>query len=1072
MSRKPKLGVSLFFLLLLLRLVTGHSLLGQPINFTLTSPEGHNFITGITQDQQGVMWFATWNGLYRYDGNEWQSFLHDPLNPNSITANQLECVLVDRQGKLWIGTFLQGLDCLDLATHTFRHFRHDPGNPASLSQNRISYLLEDREGTLWVGTHRGLNRYHPETGTFTRYRHRPGDTATLSNDEVRIIYEDRQGTLWIGTGEGDPAEAIPEVGGLNRFNRQKGTFTRYLHNPADSTSLFDNKVRALLEDSQGNFWVGTRGNILHLMDRAKGTFRRLNTNNASGKNFAPMLAYKRETFIPFIHEDAAKAIWIGAGNGLHRYNPHTKQVTHYPYIPNTPTPRLRDSYDMETGNLTHWDTTTTSLTGPKDPGPWWAYTSREGVLWISTLAGNLFKYDPFEAHIPQHELSTGVNAFLEDQEGDFWIATGQGLLRQAATGQSQWYRYQPANPASLDDPTVLSLYEDQQATLWIGTAKGLSRFNPQTQTFTRLAFRHSATGKEAPLAVYCLYEDHQENFWVGTSQGLFRLDRQTGTWLPYPGTVTTGNQPANHIFCLLEAPQGTLWVGSRSEGGLLQLDLQTGRGKQHLMGASISSLCLDARGTLWVGTVSGLYQREGEDGEFARFTSLAEGEPIVGVRDIEEDNQKNLWVSTTRGLIRINPQREGITLFGKHNGVHAGSFNYAAGYKSQQGKLFFGNRTGYYAFFPEQARGNPNPPQVVLTQFHLFDRMIKPGKNSPLRLPLAQTGAIRLSHDQNVFSFNFAGIHYSHPERNQHFFRLEGYDHSWRTAGNERVAAYFQVPPGEYALRLKVISSDGVAAEKKLLIFIHPPFWRTWWFYALSLFALAGLIYSGLRYRIAQVRKEEQLLRKEEQLQREQQQQQATFQKKLSEMEMQALRAQMNPHFIFNCLNSINGFILENDPDAASDYLSKFSRLIRLILQNSNAPTVTLENELEALGLYLEMEALRFDNRFTFQIRVAAEVDAKYVEIPPLLIQPYVENAIWHGLLHKEGLGHITIGLEQAEDVLLCTIEDDGIGRKRAAELKSKSATKKKSLGMQITAQRLELINSLNEKETSVQIVD
>jgi hypothetical protein len=306
-------------------------------------------------------------------------------------------------------------------------------------------------------------------------------------------------------------------------------------------------------------------------------------------------------------------------------------------------------------------------------------------------------------------------------------------------------------------------------------------------------------------------------------------------------------------------------------------------------------------------------------------------------------------------------------------------------------------------------------------------------------LPLAQTQAIHLAHDQNAFAFDFAGIHNSHPERNQHLFKLEGYDHSWRTAGLERRAAYFQVPPGDYVLRLKVMSSNGVAAEKKLSLFIHPPFWRTRWFYALSLLTLVGLVYAGFRYRIAQVRREEQLLRKEEQLLREQEQQQATFQKKLSEMEMQALRAQMNPHFIFNCLNSINGFILENDPDAASDYLTKFSRLIRLILQNSNAPTVTLENELEALELYLEMEALRFENKFTFLIHCAEEVDAKYVDIPPLLIQPYVENAIWHGLLHKEGLGNITIHLQQAGDVLLCTIEDDGIGRKRAAELKEDS---------------------------------
>jgi LytS/YehU family sensor histidine kinase len=262
-----------------------------------------------------------------------------------------------------------------------------------------------------------------------------------------------------------------------------------------------------------------------------------------------------------------------------------------------------------------------------------------------------------------------------------------------------------------------------------------------------------------------------------------------------------------------------------------------------------------------------------------------------------------------------------------------------------------------------------------------------------------------------------------------------------------------------------VISSDGVSAQKKLTLTIHPPFWQTWWFHTLSVLMLAGLLYSGLRYRIAQVRKEERL-------QSEHTRQQAAFQKKVSELEMQALRAQMNPHFIFNCLNSINGYILENQPDEASDYLAKFARLIRLILQNSNAPTVSLENELEALDLYLKMEALRFEGKFTFEIQCDQSIEAKYLEIPPLLIQPYVENAIWHGLLHKKEEGHLSIHLLQEEGLLLCSIEDDGIGRKRSIELKSKTATKKKSMGMKITAQRLELLTQLHGKQAKVEVID
>jgi LytS/YehU family sensor histidine kinase len=198
----------------------------------------------------------------------------------------------------------------------------------------------------------------------------------------------------------------------------------------------------------------------------------------------------------------------------------------------------------------------------------------------------------------------------------------------------------------------------------------------------------------------------------------------------------------------------------------------------------------------------------------------------------------------------------------------------------------------------------------------------------------------------------------------------------------------------------------------------------------------------------------------------------AAYQNKMAELEMQALRAQMNPHFIFNSLNSINRFILKNQSEAASDYLTKFSRLIRLILLNSQSQAVPLENELEALKLYLEMEESRFEGRFHFQINTDTDLEIEDLEVPPLIIQPYVENAIWHGLMHKEGQGHLSIELHRENGTLLCQITDDGIGRKRAAELKSKSASKGKSLGMQITSHRLALINSLHEKETTVQIID
>jgi LytS/YehU family sensor histidine kinase len=187
---------------------------------------------------------------------------------------------------------------------------------------------------------------------------------------------------------------------------------------------------------------------------------------------------------------------------------------------------------------------------------------------------------------------------------------------------------------------------------------------------------------------------------------------------------------------------------------------------------------------------------------------------------------------------------------------------------------------------------------------------------------------------------------------------------------------------------------------------------------------------------------------------------------------MQVLRTQMNPHFIFNSLNSINRFILHNNKGQASQYLTKFSKLIRLILQNSQAELISLESELESLELYLDLESLRFDYHFNYKISVQNDVDLSNINVPPLIIQPYVENAIWHGLMHKEEKGQLDIDISVDDSRLICRVADNGIGRKKAEELGSKSATRHKSMGLHITADRIALIQNEEAMGPAVKIMD
>jgi ligand-binding sensor domain-containing protein len=360
------------------------------------------WITGITQDNQGYVWFTSSNALHRYDGYQITTYLHDASNPNSLAPGAVETVYADRQGIIWIGTQYSGLDRFDPNTGTFTHFKQRPNDNTSLTNNFVSSILEDKQGVLWVGTHGGLDQLDRKIRKFTHYQHNSHDSTSLSNDQVRVLYEDRRGTLWVGTGS--PFGETPDgAGGLNRMDRIRGVFTRYLNNPHDSTSLIDNKVRALFEDSHGTFWVGTFGDGLHTMDRQHGTFQRYPYDpNQPEKLSRPYLRGARErSSISFITE-AGGDIWIGADRGgLNRYNPVTKELTHF-----------------EPGSI--------YASGLQDQSIWSGLTTQDGVLFLGTCCGasNLYSVNPSSVHLILHETPGAVSTFYEDTSGRIWLGSG------------------------------------------------------------------------------------------------------------------------------------------------------------------------------------------------------------------------------------------------------------------------------------------------------------------------------------------------------------------------------------------------------------------------------------------------------------------------------------------------------------------------------------------------------------------------------------------------------------------------------------------------------------------------
>jgi ligand-binding sensor domain-containing protein len=1046
---RPFLNYIFLWIILTGQVVLCHS---QELFFNrVEPPEGKFFehVTGMAQDKLGYMWLATKKGLFRYDGYQMIHYKNNPLDPNSLANDQLEAICIDTSGMIWIGTINAGLERFDPLTGIFTHFRHDANDPSTIGSNLVTSLLVDRQGNLWIGG-KGLQRYDQESKRFIRYQHNPSDPTSISSDEVISLYEDSQGELWIGTGSVYTPNAGINEGGLNRMNKKTATFTQYKHDPKDPQSLVNNKVRAIFEDSKGTFWVGTAGDGLHTMDRRTGKFQRHSYDPRHPEKLSrPPL--KKEPFfdhITFIREDTTGNIWIGTSeSGLNYYNTQTKRTFHYEMG--------KDSAGRFTERTT-----------------WWAYESREGVMWVSTLFGSLYRINPMRGKIPFYTFEgKGVNALYEDVDGYLWIGTEQqGIFQVDRSGKTlRNFKNDEKNEHTLSSNCIQYVSGDYEGNLVIATfGGGLNLLNRKTGFVTR--YRHDPNNPRSlanDRTIFALQWDN-EDIWVGSFRGISRLNRKTGhfrNYLFYPSDTVSSGFSVNIVTSIQKDSHGKWWAGSWLKGGLHQFDPETGKFKTYLKGASIMNILEDKDGILWAGGNEGLYRYNRSSDQFYRFEDPIFLTEANIIRSFIQDDEGNLWTSSTDGIFKINRKRDEITLYGRNYGINGNDLMFGASYKGQKGKLYFGHAVGYYSFFPAELTRGIRPPQIVISDFRLANKLIQPRDNGPLTEPLSEVKVIRLNHNQDIFSFDFAAIDFINPENNRHLFMLENYDEGWNLAGSERRAIYYNVPPGKYVFRVKAANSFGVWTERSIEVIITPPWWSTWWFRIGVVLAIAAIFYIIVKWRVNQ-KFHRQLERSEKEKQL------AELRQKTGELEMQALRAQMNPHFIFNSLNSINRFILQNNKAQASEYLTKFSRLVRMILQNSQASFITLESELDALKLYLELEALRFDHRFAYKINVSKDLDIEVLKVPPLIIQPYAENAIWHGLMHKEEKGNLEIDILMEGDHITYVITDDGIGRKQSAAMASKTATRHKPMGLKITADRISMLERAHGLDRPIVIHD
>ena len=806
----------------------------QKVHFThLSVHDGlsQSDVQAIVRDKYGFMWFATQDGLNRYDGYKFSLYKNDPNDPSSLRSNIVNTIYEDRLGNFWVGTTDGGLSLYDRNRDSFIHFRQDLTDTASLSNNSVTCIYEDKRGNLWVGTYLNLNIFDRSTRKFRRFAHNPSQPTSISHDVVLSLAEDTRGNLWVGT-----------ENGLNQFNYETQTFRRFLPDAKKANSIQGKVVRAMLEDNKNNLWIGTDQSLeLFNYDTESFTHFQENVNGT----LTPNSIIDNVIFALADHGDGN--IWIGTENGLDRFNTSTKRFTHFR---NNPTD-LNSISNNSINTILH------------DP---------TGILWVGTFAGGINKYD---INLPRFEhYSKNINkknslshnivtSFAENENGEFWIGTDGGGLNLFNKENDAFTTYKADGSLNaISSNTILELLIDRDKNLWIGTYDGgLDLLNTKTGTF-----RHykKGTGKSdlSNNSVFALLESRDGKIYIGLNEGgLNVLDKSTQTITRYVNDPSdfVNTLINNDIRIMMEDKDGKIWIGTYAGLSCFDPVGKTFRNflpaDSTLTGATVFSLYQDNNDNIWAGTMGALNLYNKVSKKFIPFpeqSALAN----TTIKYITGDQQGNLWLSTNKGISQLRLNTGTFYNYEMEHGLQAYEFFHGAGLRTTNGQILLGGINGFNMFDPLVMTSNKVVPPVMITGFQLFNKSVGINEeNSPLEKHITETKVITLSHDQSVFTIEYTALGYTIPERNTYAFILEGFEADWNYVGTQRKTTYTNLDPGEYVFRVRASNNDGLWNEQEavLKIIILPPYWRTWWFRCIVVGIVLGSVFAFFKIRINRI---------------------------------------------------------------------------------------------------------------------------------------------------------------------------------------------------------------------------
>jgi ligand-binding sensor domain-containing protein/signal transduction histidine kinase/CheY-like chemotaxis protein/AraC-like DNA-binding protein len=785
-----------------------------------------NSVMAIAQDKNQFIWMGTRHGLNRYDGYRFKIYNSSSDNQNSISDNIITTLLSDSKGRLWVGTE-NGLNLYDEKNDLFIRI-NKKSSAKSFSRDSVECVYEDLQKNIWIGTNNGLNLLiDAEKQIFKKFLFDKPSYKSGLNYVFSVFKDDKQ-NLWAGT-----------FNGLVRIYQVKGKyhFEIFRHKANDANSISSNAVKSIVIDKQKRLWLGTY-NGLNLFDYEHKTFTRYQAS-ATNPNSIVNNDIRKLTC------DKTGNIWIGTQEGLSILDPVKRKFSNYRYDPEQSSGLSQNSIHSIFQDLN---------------GSMYVGTFYKGV---NAVYPSATPFTVYRNSKKQQGLSSNiVSAMAEDEYHNLWVGTEGGGLNYVNRNNNTitYYKSGPNNSNGLNSNLIKTLCLDKTGQLLVGTHRGgLYLFDPSGHNFKKITNVKDAKNTPGDAEVIAITEDSGGTVWVGSRDGLSTLKKINGKYAD--ATVKSPlekNLRNQYIQVIFEDKAKNLWIGTKD--GLYVYTPATNRITPYYKNkANPGSLKSDhiincivqlQNGNICIGTAfGGLSIFNGKTRTFKNY-SEKDGLPNGNVLGIIEDEEKNLWISTDKGLSKLVIKMGKFINYTKSDGLAGNDFNIRSFLKDSRGELFFGGYDGLTAFYPKQIDINKNIAPITFTGLKLFNQPVEVnGADGILKEDIQNTHQITFKHDENNFSLDFALLNYIKPEKNSYSYILKGHSKDWIKT-NVPSVTYADLPSGNYTFMVIGNNNDGNPGGKAavLKITVLPPFWATWWAYLIYLTFFSGLLFLIVRY--------------------------------------------------------------------------------------------------------------------------------------------------------------------------------------------------------------------------------